>query len=81
MAAVKELLETLAGGGSTSKRVRLVPMHHRCFMFTTGFVALLRLPDKRSSEIYIVDPYSEINPRRAAILIERYDTGLEFTGG
>lgn len=63
MAAIKELLETLAGGGGTSKRIRTDPMQYRCFMFTMGFVAPLRLPDKHPSELYIAGSYSRINSR------------------
>ena len=63
MAAIKELVETLAGGGSTSKRIRTDSMQYRCFMFTRGFVAPLRLLDKHPSELYIAGSYSRINSR------------------
>lgn len=38
-------------------------MQYRCFMFTMGFVAPLRLPDKHPSELYIAGSYSRINSR------------------
>lgn len=82
MAAIKELLETLAGGGGTSKRIRTDPMQYRCFMFTMGFVAPLRLPDKHPSELYIAGSYSRINSRYPLRARERERmTRVDRSGG
>lgn len=77
MAAIKELLERLAGGGSTSKRIRTDPMQYRCFMFTRGFVTPLRLPDKHPSELYIAVsiPWNKFAIPRVAILTRKKDAG------